>query len=80
MLSAQTDGTISLTNAVGKSASVYMRVPSGRTNRGKVNITVQGSFIEADAVTDETADLIPGQMVTVIGMANPNTLLVAAKR
>ena len=80
ILSAQSDGTISLTNAVGKSASVYMRIPAGRMNRGKVNVTVQGSFIEADAVTDEAADLLPGQMATVIGMVNSNTLLVAAKK
>ena len=79
ILSAQSDGSVRLANAVGKSGSVYMRVPAGRTQRGKVNVTVHGSYIEVDAVTDEDEDLFPGQQVTVIGMANPNTLLVVKK-
>ncbi|MDR2712151.1 MAG: hypothetical protein LBB91_03435 [Clostridiales bacterium] len=78
-LGLQSSGTLSMANAVGKSASVYMRVPADRAGRGKVNLIVQGSYIEADALTDEKTDLLPNHQVTVIGLASPNTLLVAKK-
>lgn len=78
-LKLQSDGTVSLLNAVGKSASVYIRVPARRAEHGKVNLTVQERYIEADAVTDEETDLLPGFEATVVGLATPNTLLVAAK-
>ena len=79
-LRLQSDGTVRLSNAVGKSAEVYIRIPARRAEHGKVNLTVQESFIEADAVTDEETDLAPGREVTVVGLANQNTLLVAAKK
>ena len=78
-LKLQSDGTVSLSNAVGKSALVYIRVPAKRAERGKVNVTVQECYVEADAVTDDETDLPPGHEVTVVGLANQNTLLVAAK-
>lgn len=78
-LGLQSSGTLSMANAIGKPASVYMRVPADRAGRGKVNLIVQGSYIEADAVTDENKDLLPDHQVTVIGLASPNTLLVAKK-
>jgi len=79
-LRLQSDGTVNLSNAVGKSASVYIRIPAKRAERGKVNVTVQECYIEADALTDEKTDLPPGREVTVVGLANQNTLLVAAKK
>ncbi|MDR3207803.1 MAG: hypothetical protein LBT60_05670 [Oscillospiraceae bacterium] len=72
----QINGTLDLANAVGQSASVYMRVPAGRAGRGKVNLTVQERYIEADAVTDEAADLMPGREVAVVGLLGGNALLV----
>ena len=78
-LKLQSVGTISLANAIGKSATVYMRVPAQRTERGKVNVIVQESYIEADALTDEPVDLPTGCQVTVVGLVDPHTLLVAAK-
>ena len=78
-LSLQSSGTLNMANAVGKSASVYMRIPAQRLGRGKVNLIVQDSYIEADALTDETTDLLPDHQVTVIGLVNQNTLLVKKK-
>jgi hypothetical protein len=79
-LRLQFNGTLDLSNAVGKPASVYLRVPAGRQARGKVNLTVQERYIEADAVTDESGDLLPGREVIVVGLSEPGTLLVSAKR
>jgi len=78
-LRLQSDGSVRLPNAIGKPASVYIRVPARRSGRGKVNVTVQECLIEADAVTDGETDIATGMEVTVVGMADPNTLLVTSK-
>ncbi len=74
------NGTTNLANAVGKTATVYIRVPQLRSARGKVNVLVQEQYIEADAVTDETVDLMPGSEVLVVGLSTPSTLLVMARK
>jgi hypothetical protein len=74
------NGTMNLANAVGKTAEVYLRVPQKRGGRGKVNVLVQEQYTEADAVTDEDFDLMPGTEVLVIGLTAPTTLLVRAKK
>lgn len=74
------NGTINLANAVGKTANVYLRIPCGRSGRGKVNVLVQGQYIEADAVTDEEYDLSSGSEVIVVGLTSPATLLVTARK
>jgi hypothetical protein len=79
MASLAVSGTISLTNAVGKTATVYIRVPALRANRGKVNVVVQEKLIEVDAVTDEDTDLTAGKEVIVVGLTSADTVLVAAK-
>ena len=74
------NGTTNLANAVGKTATVYIRVPQLRSARGKVNVLVQEQYIEADAVTDEPFDLKPGSEVLVVGLSTPATLLVMARK
>lgn len=73
------NGTTDLANAVGKSATVYIRVPQKRSGRGKVNVLVQEQYIEADAVTDEKFDLMPGSEAVVVGLTAPTTLLVMGR-
>jgi len=79
VMKLQSDGSINLVNAIGKTATVYIRVPGGRTDRGKVNLVIQEKLIEASAVTDEENDLTVGSEVVVIGMSSNDTLLVAVK-
>lgn len=74
------NGTTNLANAVGKTATVYLRVPHARSGRGKVNVLVQEQYIEADAVTDDESDLMPGSEITVVGLSSPTTLLVRARK
>jgi membrane protein implicated in regulation of membrane protease activity len=71
----QEKGNIVLSNAVGKTAKVYITVPeTGIT--GKVTLTLQGRFTECDAMTKAGKALHPGQLVRVIGTADDNTLIV----
>lgn len=74
----QDRGNIQLSNAVGKTATVYIAVPENGKS-GKVNLTVQGRFSEFDAVTHSGKKLLPGQSVLVTGLENDNTLVVALK-
>jgi hypothetical protein len=72
----QSAGNISLKNAVGKTAKVYITVPGSKTNSGKVTLTFQGRFSECDAVTKAGRDLKTGELVKVVGLADENTLIV----
>lgn len=73
------DGNIDNRNALGVSGKVYLTVPANRKGEGKVNIMLQGSYVEREAVTDE-ADAIPtGSEVTVIGLSGQTTLVVKRK-
>ena len=49
----QENGTVDYATAVGKCATVYVSIPPKRSGRGKITLTLQGRFTEADAVTDE---------------------------
>jgi len=79
MMKLQQDGSINIRNALGKSGTVYMRIPAKRENNGKISIVVQEQLIEVNAVTDGEETLRPGTEVTVVGISNNNTLIVRKK-
>jgi hypothetical protein len=79
MMRLQQDGSMDIRNALGKSGTVYMRVPAARTQKGKVSIIIQEQLMELDAVTDEADSIPTGSEVTVIGISNGNALIVRKK-
>ncbi len=68
-------GTISLSNAVNATGRVYLPIPSRRSGTGQVQITVQGSMREIEAITDED-NLPTGTPVQVTQVINNEILLV----
>ncbi|MEA5040172.1 MAG: hypothetical protein VB086_10095 [Clostridiaceae bacterium] len=72
----QSAGNQLLSNAVGKTAKVYIRIPAGGKSEGKVTLTFQGRFSECGAVTTSDRDLKPGEFVRVVGMEDEDTLIV----
>lgn len=74
--SMQQNGTIDVyKSAVGCQGKAYLAIPAERGGIGKVQITINNSVREYDAVTDGEA--IPtGAAVTVIEVVNASTLLV----
>lgn len=79
MMRLQSDGTRNIRNALGKSGSVYLFIPPAREGTGKVNLLLQDTYVELNAVTDEE-NLIPsGREVVVIGISGQNTLVVKSK-
>ena len=75
-LRMQTSGNLNLNNAVSQIADVYIRIPSGRSDKGKVTMTLQERFVELDAVSDHETDLLPDTKVVVVAVENGDCLVV----
>jgi len=78
-LRLQADGTIDPLNAVGLTGEAYLRIPEKRQGRGKVNVVIQGSLTECNAVTDGEEPIPTGTPVTVIGVSREGELIVMKK-
>lgn len=76
VMKLQSDGNIDLEKALGKIGDVYLTVPANRNGTGKVNVTVQDSLIEREAVTDLDQPIKTGQKVKVIGVVDGSILVV----
>ena len=76
-LRMQTSGNLNLKNAVSQTADVYIRVPAGRSEKGKVTMLLQERFVELDAITDYSSDLMPNSKVKVLDIINDDCLLVS---
>lgn len=58
-------GNISLKNALGLTARVYIPIPAEGKGEGKVNLTLQERFVEVNAIT-EGASIPTGAFVRVV--------------
>ena len=73
------NGNLDNRNALGVSGRVYLTIPAARGGEGKVNLLLQGSYVERDAVTDEPEPLSTGTEVLVVGLSGQTTLVVKRK-
>ncbi|WP_258105410.1 hypothetical protein [Marinoscillum sp. MHG1-6] len=73
-------GTLSINNAIGGVGQVYLPIKASRENIGKVQIKVQGSLRELEAISDDEQDLQTGTVVSVIDVINNNTLVVTKSK
>lgn len=76
IMKLQSNGNINLSNAVGKVGDVYLTIPADRKGSGKVNLTVQDSFIEREAVTDNDTPIKTGEKIKVVKVIGDDVLLV----
>jgi membrane protein implicated in regulation of membrane protease activity len=67
-------GNLQITNAVGKTATVY--IPIGVDGQGKVQVKVQDRLVEFAAVNASDHALATGAKVVVVGVVSGNTLKV----
>lgn len=72
----ESEGNLKYDNAIGKPASVYIKIPAKRLGKGKITMTVQERFVEVDAITDEETPILFQEPVEVIGLENESTLIV----
>ena len=75
-LRMQTSGNINLNNAISQTADVYIRIPSGRSDKGKVTMLLQERFVELDAITDNETDIMPESKVKVVAIIDDDCLVV----
>jgi hypothetical protein len=69
-------GTLNMANAVNKTGEVYLRIPAARSGFGKVQINLQGSLRELEALTDESEDIPTGAVITVLSVVDERILIV----
>jgi hypothetical protein len=69
-------GTLKIKNAIGAVGEVYLPIGANRSNIGKIQIRVQGSLRELDAVTDSQDDLPTSTIVKVTEIVSAELLLV----
>lgn len=79
MSKMQSDGTQVIRNAVGLSGTVYLTIPAKRMGYGKINVLLQSSYSELEAVTDEETDILSGEEIVVVSISGGNTTVVKRK-
>jgi len=72
------NGTLQMKNAIDKVGETYLRIPAQRGGIGKVQVQVQGRFIELDAMTDDETDIATGKPIQVVNILNNQILLVTS--
>jgi membrane protein implicated in regulation of membrane protease activity len=73
------DGTMRLSNAIGRTGQVYLPIKGKKGGFGKVQITIQGSLHEIQALTNDSEELSVGTIVQVEEVIDGNILLVTSK-
>ncbi|MCK9470617.1 MAG: hypothetical protein WC006_00450 [Bacilli bacterium] len=79
-LKLENEGNINYQNAIGKIGVVYLRIPASRSGKGKVNVTVQGRFVEVEAITDDEEIITTGANVEIVDLLNDTTIIVRRAR
>jgi len=69
-------GTLKIAKSVGEIGEVYLPIGAKRSSLGKIQIKVQGSLRELEAITDEPLGLKTGDLVKVLEVISSETLLV----
>jgi len=69
-------GTMIMENAIGHTGEVYLRIPPSREGHGKIQVEIQGTLREMDAITDDEKELPTGSMAQVLEIVNNQLLLV----
>lgn len=79
VMKLRNDGNADNRNAIGTSGKVYLTIPPARSGAGKVEVMLQGAFVERNAVTDETEAIPTGAEIVVVGVSGQIDLVVKRK-
>lgn len=74
--SLDSSGNERIGNAIGRRATVYLRIPATRSGAGKVQLSMQNRIVEYQAFTDDTETLQAGESVEVVDVASGDTVYV----
>jgi hypothetical protein len=71
----KSDGAVRIVHAVGRTGTVYLRVPGNKSGPGKVTLSLQNRTVELEAFT--AADELPtGTPVRVVAVLGPSSVEV----
>ncbi|WP_419855195.1 hypothetical protein [Candidatus Poriferisodalis sp.] len=70
-------GSVDYQSAVGAHGTVYLTVAANRSKPGKVEVMVQGRMRVINALTESDESLPAQTAITVVGVVDPSTVLVA---
>ena len=69
------NGAFNIADSVGKTVDVYLRIPAGKSGKGKVQVSLNGAIHEFEAMT-EGSSIASGQKVQVLSVIDGSTVLV----
>lgn len=72
----ESSGNLDYSTAIGKTGTVYIRIPKNKEGKGKIMLVHQGKMIEVDAITKGLNDILTKQEVKVVGLEDETTFLV----
>jgi membrane protein implicated in regulation of membrane protease activity len=78
LLKLQKDNSFRLEETLDKIADVYLPIPENKSGKGKIQVSVRGSFHEIDAITADER-IATGSKVRVVEIIGNNTVLVEQK-
>jgi hypothetical protein len=70
------DNSFRITNALNKTASVYLTIPARKAGTGKIQVSVKGSFHELEAVTESEKKIETSATVRIIRIESNNLVVV----
>lgn len=62
------DNSFRIENTINKTGEVYLTIPESKSGKGKIQISVNGSFHELDAITNSSEKLSSGIAVKVVAV------------
>ena len=72
----QSDGTLNVKNAIGKTGTVYIPILPDRKPGGKVQIVLQDELRDLPAITDANTTIPTGTAVEVVAIGDNDALVV----
>jgi len=65
-----------LKNAVGKRGEAYLRIPANKAGFSKIQITLQGSVHEFNALNESDKEIPTGAIIEVVEVLEGNVMRV----
>ena len=66
ILKLSEDNSFKIENTINKTAEVYLTIPEAKSGKGKIQISVNGSFHELDAITNSSEKLVSGNKTSLV--------------
>lgn len=70
------DNSFQLSSTLNKTADVYLAIPEKKTGKGKIMISIKGSYHELDAMTEAEQRIPTGAVVKIVKIENSDILIV----